>query len=451
MKKNQVFTATIEDFRLPNRGIATVEDKRVVVHNGLPGQRVEAKVFRKRRGVIEARVTELLEPAPWEQKAQCPHFGPCGGCTWQTMPYEMQLELKGKQVQRLLANAGISEFQWLGISPSPTPWAYRNKMEFTFGDRERGGELTLGLHCKGRFYEILTTDNCQIVDSDFTLALTTVLEYCRREQIPFFHRSSHQGVLRHLVVRKGIKTGQLLLNLVTTSQGELDLEPLVRQLRERNFTGQLVGVLHTINDSKGDVVQSDETRILWGQDHFTEEILGLKFRISPFSFFQTNSLGAEVLYSTVREFAGDTTDKVIFDLYCGTGTIAQVMAPQAKQVFGIELVEEAVEAARTNTALNGLDNCQFIAGDVTEQLDNLAEQPDVIILDPPRSGVNPKAIAKVAQYQAPQILYVSCQPKSLARDLKEFTALGYQVDKVQCVDMFPHTPHVETVCLMSRN
>ncbi len=445
MKKNQTFEALIEDTVFPNKGIAVVEGERVWIHGALKGQKVLAKVFKKRHGKVEARVIEVLHPSPTEQAAQCPHFGICGGCSLQNLPYQDQLDMKAEQVNRLLREAGISGYDFQGILPSPSEFAYRNKMEFTFGDMERGGDLTLGLHQKGRFYEVVTTDSCQITEEDFTLALTTVLNYFLQRQVPFFHKRTHIGVLRHLVVRKAAKTGELLLNLVTTSQGELDLAPLLTELRSVPFKGRLVGLLHTINDSLGDVVQSDETRIIWGQDYITEEILGLRFRISAFSFFQTNSLGAERLYSTVREFAESRNDKVIFDLYCGTGTIAQIMAPGAKKVIGIEIVEEAVAAARQNADLNQLDNCEFIAGDVLQQIDTLREQPDLVILDPPRSGVHPKAIEKLVAFQPSHIIYVSCKPTSLARDLQVFTAHGYTVDKVRCIDMFPHTPHVETV------
>ncbi|NLM13757.1 MAG: 23S rRNA (uracil(1939)-C(5))-methyltransferase RlmD [Epulopiscium sp.] len=449
-KKNEVYETMIEDVIFPNKGIAYIEDKKVIVKNAIKGQKVKVRITKKRRDKIEASIEDVLERAPIEKEAACPHFGICGGCTYQTLPYDEQLKLKQNQVKRLLNHAGIEGYEFLDIVPSPSEYSYRNKMEFSFGDVEKGGDLALGMHKKGSFYEMVTVEGCQIVDEDFTKIMMKVLEYFKERKVPFYHNRRHEGYLRHLVVRKSAKLGEILVNLVTSSQMEMDLSGLVKEILELKLEGEVKGILHTINDSLADVVQSDETRILYGQDYFMEEILGLKFKISAFSFFQTNSLGAERLYSVVRDFAGSTKDKIIFDLYCGTGTIAQIMADVSKKVIGIEIVEEAVKAAKENAKLNGLDNCEFIAGDVLTKVDELKDKPDLIILDPPRDGIHPKAIHKIINFGAPQMIYVSCKPTSLARDLKVFVENGYKVEKVQCVDMFPHTPHVECCVLMSR-
>lgn len=449
-KKNEVYETMIEDVIFPNKGIAYIEDKKVIVKNAIKGQKVKVRITKKRRDKIEASIEDILERAPIEKEAACPHFGICGGCTYQTLPYDEQLKLKQNQVKRLLNHAGIEGYEFLDIVPSPSEYSYRNKMEFSFGDVEKGGDLALGMHKKGSFYEMVTVEGCQIVDEDFTKIMMKVLEYFKERKVPFYHNRRHEGYLRHLVVRKSAKLGEILVNLVTSSQMEMDLSGLVKEILELKLEGEVKGILHTINDSLADVVQSDETRILYGQDYFMEEILGLKFKISAFSFFQTNSLGAERLYSVVRDFAGSTKDKIIFDLYCGTGTIAQIMADVSKKVIGIEIVEEAVKAAKENAKLNGLDNCEFIAGDVLTKVDELKDKPDLIILDPPRDGIHPKAIHKIINFGAPQMIYVSCKPTSLARDLKVFVENGYKVEKVQCVDMFPHTPHVETITLLYR-
>ena len=260
----------------------------------------------------------------------------------------------------------------------------------------------------------------------------------------------HEGYLRHLLVRRAQVTGEILVNLVTTSQKEVDLTGLVSELCGLSLEGRIVGILHIINDSLADVVQSDETRILYGNDYFYEELLGLKFKITPFSFFQTNSLGAEVLYSLARSYVGETKDMTIFDLYSGTGTIAQILAPVAKKVIGVEIVEEAVIVARENAALNHLDNCQFIAGDVLKVLDTIKEKPDFIVLDPPRDGIHPKALEKIIDYGVDRMVYISCKPTSLARDLEVLTARGYKVERVKCVDLFPGSVHTETVCLLGK-
>ena len=277
-----------------------------------------------------------------------------------------------------------------------------------------------------------------------------MLAYFKERNASYYHKISHEGYLRHLLVRRAENTGEILVNLVTTSQEEWDLMPLVQEVLGLPLEGKVVGFLHIINDSLADIVKSDETKVLYGQDYFYEELLGLKFKITPFSFFQTNSLGAEVLYSTAREFVGETKDRTIFDLYSGTGTIAQILAPVAKEVIGVEIVEEAVTAAKENAEANGLTNCSFLAGDVLKVIDEIEEKPDFIVLDPPREGIHPKALPKIVDlYRCEKMLYISCKPTSLARDLIEFAKYGYRVEKVCCVDMFPGTVHCETVVLLS--
>ena len=347
--------------------------------------------------------------------------------------------------------AGEADYPFLGIKGSPKEFAYRNKMEFSFGDEYKDGPLSLGLHKKGSTYDVLTACDCKIVHEDFTKILTCVLAYFKERNASYYHKISHEGYLRHLLVRRAENTGEILVNLVTTSQEEWDLMPLVQEVLGLPLEGKVVGFLHIINDSLADVVKRDETKVLYGQDYFYEELLGLKFKITPFSFFQTNSLGAEVLYSTAREFVGETKDRTIFDLYSGTGTIAQILAPVAKEVIGVEIVEEAVTAAKENAEANGLTNCSFLAGDVLKVIDEIEEKPDFIVLDPPREGIHPKALPKIVDlYRCEKMLYISCKPTSLARDLVEFAKYGYRVEKVCCVDMFPGTVHVETVVLLSQ-
>ena len=264
----------------------------------------------------------------------------------------------------------------------------------------------------------------------------------------------HEGYLRHLVIRRGVKTNQIIMSIVTTSdangEAAADYNILIDKLCKLDLECELKGVLQIINDGLADVVQSDETRVLYGEDVIYEELLGLRFKISTFSFFQTNSLGAEVLYSKAREYVGSTNDKMIFDLYSGTGTIAQILAPVAKKVVGVEIVAEAVEAAKENAELNGLNNCEFIAGDVLKVIDDIKDKPDLIVLDPPRDGIHPKALQKIIDFGVARIVYISCKPTSLARDLVILQEQGYKVEKACAVDMFPQTVHVETVALLSR-
>lgn len=450
VKRNDIFEITIEDMLFPNKGVGYIDNKKVIIKGGIIDQRLKIKITKKRKNKLEGKILEVITPSPIEIQPKCQHFKYCGGCTSQNLPYEKQLEIKAEQVKTLLNNAGIQDFQFLGIQPSPLEFRYRNKMEFSFGDKVKGGPLELGMHKRDKFYEIISTTNCQIVDEDFNVILSLILDYFRNKGISHFHKITHKGSLRHLVIRKAYKTGEILINLVSTSQLKLELNELVEKLLNLPLSGKIVGILHTINDGVADVVKSDETIVLYGQDFITEEILGLSFKITAFSFFQTNSLGAEKLYSIVKDFAGNTKDKVIFDLYCGTGTIAQIMAPVALKVTGIDIVEEAVEAAKVNAIENNLNNCEFIAGDVLEKIDKLKEQPDLIILDPPRAGIHPKAIHKIIDFYPQQFIYVSCKPTSLANDLPIFVERGYKVTKVKCIDLFPHTPHVECVVLIEK-
>ena len=277
-----------------------------------------------------------------------------------------------------------------------------------------------------------------------------MLEYFRERNVSFYRKMQHTGYLRHLLLRRGDTTGEILVNLVTTTQEEYDLQPLTEALLKLELDGKIVGILHILNDSLSDVVKSDETRILWGQDFFYEKLLGLDFKITPFSFFQPNTRGAEVLYETVRDYIGDIHDMTVFDLFSGTGTISQVLAPVAKQVVGVEIVEEAVEAAKENAARNGICNCKFIAGDVFQVLDELEEKPDVIVLDPPRDGIHPKALPKILSYGVDRIVYISCKMTSLARDLEMMQIAGYRVEKMTAVDQFCETVHCEVVALLSK-
>lgn len=491
MKKGQVYEATVERVDFPNKGIAQTGEGAVTVKNSLPGQKIRLGISKVKNGKAEGRLLEVLEKSPLETEAPCSHFGVCGGCTYLSLPYEEQLRVKEDQVKRLLdacLDGQEENWNWEGIKGSPKVCGYRNKMEFTFGDEVKDGPLTLGMHKRGSFYDVVTVEGCRIVDEDYRLILKTVLAYfasCSGGRgIRYYHRMRHEGYLRHLVVRKASHTGEILVALVTSSQnpwGEpgadesccfeedlkegLEEETLIDGFRESllelersgSLQGRFAGILHIVNDSRADVVHSDCTKVLYGQDYFYEELLGLRFKVSIFSFFQTNTYGAEVLYETAREYVGDlgsdgdgVPDKVVYDLYSGTGTIAQMMASAARRVIGVEIVEEAVQAAVRNAEENGLDNCAFIAGDVLKVLDTIEEKPDFIILDPPRDGIHPKALPKIISYGVEQIVYISCKPTSLVRDLAEFRKGGYQVRRACCVDMFPGTANVETCVLLAR-
>ncbi len=517
MKKGQVCVGIVERVDFPNKGIVKVGEDTCIVKNSLPGQKIELSVNKIRKGKAEGRLLQVLEKSPLETGEPCSHFGVCGGCTYLSLPYDEQLKVKSEQVRKLLdhvLNRQEKPYVWEGIKGSPKAYEYRNKMEFSFGDEIKDGPLSLGMHKRDSFYDVVFVDDCKIVDRDYRNILQIVLKYFSERNVTFYHRLRHEGFLRHLLVRKASKTGEILIALVTSTQSPYGSNALVKEVEnveameaafsnnkesvqgetagseeaanveqkdaknaeeiqkeiselvdgfkyvllnaESNgiFSGKIAGILHISNDSIADVVKSEGTDILYGNDYFYEELLGLKFKISAFSFFQTNSYSAEVLYSTAREYVGDLSGQradgkapVVFDLYSGTGTIAQLMAPVAGKVIGVEIVEEAVEAAKKNAQLNGLDNCEFIAGDVLKVLDDIEEKPDMIILDPPRDGIHPKALPKIgASLRATKMIYISCKPTSLARDLVALQEYGYEVRRACCVDMFPGTYHVETVC-----
>ena len=461
MKKGDILEAKVERIEFPNKGVIRVEDEKVVVKNAIPGQTVRFVINKKRHGKCEGRLLEVLAQSPLECRegeGVCPHFGTCGGCLYQSLPYAEQLKIKEQQVKELVDSV-CESYEFEGIKGSPISHGYRNKMEFSFGDEYKDGPLALGMHKRGSFYDIVTTPECKIVHPDFCQILKTTLEYFAEHQVGYYKKLQHVGYLRHLLVRRAVKTGEILVALVTSTQTGLLpegvaetelLEGWRRKLLALDLAGTYAGILHIKNDSQADVVQSDETVILHGQDYFFEELLGLKFRISPFSFFQTNSLGAEVLYETARDYVGETKNKVVFDLYSGTGTIAQIIAPVASKVVGVEIVEEAVEAARENASLNGLSNCEFIAGDVLKVIDELTDKPDLIVLDPPRDGIHPKALDKIIDFGVDHMVYISCKPTSLVRDLAVLQERGYRVEKVCAVDMFPATANCESIVLLSK-
>ncbi|MFR2705063.1 MAG: class I SAM-dependent RNA methyltransferase [Lachnospira eligens] len=494
MNKGSVYEGKVEKVDFPNKATVWVTDEdgqkeKAIVKNAIPGQTVRFCVNKKRKGHCEGRLMEVVEMSPLETNPACPHFGKCGGCTYQTVAYEEQLKIKSTQVEKLLSEVVSGEFPFEGIIGSPVTEEYRNKMEFSFGDEYKDGPLALGLHKRNSMYDIVPVTECKIIDEDYRKILTCVQDYAIEKELPFQHKLSHEGYLRHLLVRKSVKTGQILVDIVTTTQIEHDFTELVNRLTSIEYKGTLTGVLHTFNDSLADAVINEKTELLYGQDYIEEELLGLRFKITPFSFFQTNSLGAEVLYSKAREYVlsggfgnvagvddtgaasavgnsdaavtakaagnvevqGNAGSKpVIYDLYTGTGTIAQMLSPVASKVIGVEIVAEAVEAAKKNAAQNGLTNCEFIADDVLKALDNIEIKPDFIVLDPPRDGIHPKALEKIIDYGVDRMVYISCKPTSLARDLVTLQERGYKVEKCCCVDMFPNTGHVETVVLLSK-
>lgn len=415
----------------------------------------------------------------------CSNEERCGGCCYQDISYEEEIKIKEEEIKSLFASIVVGELPFEGIISSPKKAAYRNKMEFSFGDQEKDGPLCLGLHQKRSFFNILNTEDCRLPHPDMGAILYSTREFFREKGVGYFHKKRHEGYLRHLLIRRGEKTGEILVSLVHNcpdfdkargeKEGELAFteesllkawcEVLLSLEKEGKLEGRFAGILHTKNESLADAVVNQGTEILYGKEYFYEELLGLRFKITPFSFFQTNSLGAEKLYEKIREYA-DLSDKatekpLIFDLYSGTGTITQLMSKVAKEAYGVEIIEEAVESAKENAKENGIENCHFIAGDVLKVLEqstvlqasegnSILPVPDFIIVDPPRDGMHKKALDLIIRYGVDRLIYVACKPKSLARDLEPLQVAGYRVKRLCAVDMFPRTNNCEVVALLSK-
>lgn len=387
------------------------------------------------------------ENAVWEV---CPHSEFCGGCIYQGVSYADQLAEKEKQVRELLEKKSVQPDKLDAIEGCPSRYGYRNKMEYTFGDFVKDGEISLGMHRKKNFMSIVTVDCCQLVDTDFNIILRAVLDFVKTRNYPFYHKKTHKGMMRNLIIRKGVRTEELLINIVTSSEPGFDEEAFLQMLLGLDLNNRIVGILRTVNDNLADAVNCDELRTLWGRDYYMEKILGLDFKVSAFSFFQTNVEAVERLYTEALALADSFEGKTVFDLYCGTGTISQVLALKAKKVLGIELVSEAVAAARENAKANGLNNCSFIAGDVFEVLKNVEEKPDVIVVDPPRVGIQPKVLDKIIAYDVPEIVYISCNPKTMADNLKYAEYYGYDCKYLKPFDNFPMTKHIESIALLKK-
>lgn len=379
----------------------------------------------------------------------CENAEKCGGCTYQGVPYEQQLKEKEGAVRGLLSSAEFDLSILRPIEPCPDVYRYRNKMDYTFGDEVKDGPLTLGMHKKKQFLSVINADCCQIVPEDFNRLLHATLAFCQEREYTFYHRKRHEGLLRYLILRRGVRTNQLLVNIVT-SPGTFDEDEYVNCILSTGTDHTICGILHTVDDSCSDAVNPNEIKVLYGSDHYEEVVLDLNFDVGPFSFFQTNVPAAERLYQDAISLIEGIEGKTVYDLYCGTGTITQAMATKAGKVIGVEIVEEAVEAARRSAQRNGLSNCEFICGDVLKVLDEMPALPDVIVVDPPRAGIHPKAMKKICSYGVSQIVYISCNPKTLVQNLESAREEGYELAYCKPYDNFPMTNHIETVVLMIR-
>ncbi len=426
----------VESLAQGGRGVARRADGFVVfVAGGLPGDRVRARVSRSKRGYAEASAVEMLEPGANRVADTCIHDGqPCPGAPWQGLPYEHQLEQKAAQVDEALTRlGGLEGFESEPIVPAVSQWRYRNKLEYSFGDRDGGA--VLGFHRRGNWREVVDVDDCHLASEANNAARNAVRDWARSEGLPPYDSEDGHGVLRNLIVREGTRTRQVQTRLVTTP-AEFPRPPVD---------------LHTVIE--GPAGGTDGPTGVLGEEHLEEELRGLRFRISHAAFFQTNTEMAERLYGIAGEYAGLTGSERVFDLYCGIGTISLSLAAQAGEVWGIETVPEAVADAERNAKRNNVANARFEAVDARLGIRPLVEKagkPDVLVVDPPRAGLSKKVVRRVIECEAPRIVYVSCNPTTLAPNAAQLAEAGYVLRRITPVDMFPQTPHVECVALLER-
>ena len=380
----------------------------------------------------------------------CPSAERCGGCCYQGVAYTDQIKNKEGETRAFLKQNGVDPALLLGIESSPCIYRYRNKMEYTFGNEVKDGPTILGLHAKKSFISIVSTEDCRLVHQDFNVVLKATLKFALEHGYTHYNQKLHTGFLRSLILRRGVRTKELLVNIVTSSAQEFDEEGFKDMILGLPLENKVVGIMHTINDNKADALIADEVRQIWGRSWYNEEILGLKFKVGAFSFFQTNVEAAERLYKDAIGLIDGLEGKTVYDLYCGTGTMTQAMALKAKKAIGVEIVAEAVETAKTSAEINGLDNCEFICGDVAAVLSSIQEKPDVIMVDPPRAGIMPKAMQQILSYGVDQIVYVSCNPKTMAGNLHTALLSGYRIKQIKAYDNFSFTKHVEAVALLER-
>jgi len=459
VRRSEVLEIEIEKVAFGGKGIGHQDAYVIFVKDTLPGDRVKAKVVKRKTNYAEARLIGIIRPSKLRIEAPCPYFEWCGGCTWQNISYRDQLKFKRQHVLESLRHiGGIEDIEIEETLPAPEIWEYRNKMEFSFSDRrwllpselgnmEISKSYALGLHIPGTFDKILDIDTCLLQSQTANRVLQITDEYCLQNKLVPYGIRSHMGFMRFLVIRESQSTGELMVNLVTAYRDPERLKPLAALIPAQ--IPEVTSVVNNINTRKAQIALGEEEIILAGKRTIRERLGPLNFDISPNSFFQTNSKQAEALYRIVEHFAGLTGEEIVWDLYAGTGTITLFLAGSAKYVYGFELIDSAVRDAGQNARDNKIKNVRFIGGDLLKKVDRIKPQPDVIVIDPPRSGMHPAVCQKLSQSGAARIVYVSCNPGTLARDI-QLLAKRYTVRRVQPVDMFPHTYHIETVVLLEK-
>jgi 23S rRNA (uracil1939-C5)-methyltransferase len=447
--RDQELELHVDSLAYGGNGVARLNGFVVFVRRGLPGDTVRARVTKVKRSHAEAIAVEVVEPSAERVEAPCAHYPACGGCRFQDLAYDAQVQAKEEQVREALRRiGGFAEPPVEAIIPAQSEFFYRNKLEYSFTATPEGPAL--GFHRAGRWDEVLEIERCWLTTDLGNAIRSAVRAWAREERLEAYDQTEHTGYLRHLVVREGRNTGQVLVQLVTAAGERFDRDQFVEVLRR---FPEVRSIHWAVNETPAEVTNLP-TVLLWGDEAIEEELCGLRFRVRPNAFLQTNTAMAERLYELAGEFAGLTGGETVYDLYCGIGTIGLTLASGALTVWGVEVSEESVACALENAELNGITNAAFFAGETADSLAELTERagnPDVVVVDPPRAGLSNKAVRRLGRLEAPKIVYVSCNPTTLAGNVKELAASwGYGLERVQPVDMFPHTPHVESVSLLTK-
>jgi len=446
LKKGEIIELEVFDLAFGGKGVAKLNGLIVLVNNAIPGDLIKAKILKRKRSFAEADVFEIVKESDKRTKPKCSHFGFCGGCRLQNLKYDEQLGYKTKQVKDSLVHiGGFEEIRINQIIGSEKLYFYRNKMEFSF-DKNEQEELILGLHPKGRYDQVFDLQECFLQSELSNQIVNWIREFFRQKRLPTYDLKKHVGFLRYLAIKEAKNRSEVMVNLITNKGDFHDQDEFSKGLVDE--FPQIKSVIRNINSRFANIAVGQEEVLLAGKDYITENIGDFLFDLSANSFFQTNSFQVEKLYSVVKDFADLKAEESVLDLYCGIGTISIFLSPQAKKVIGVESLAQSVEDAQRNAHKNKISNCEFICGEskrILSELITRGEKFDVVVVDPPRAGLHPDVVAYLSDIKIEKLIYVSCNPATLARDLKLFCEKGYKIDQVQPVDMFPHTPHIETV------
>jgi len=455
VKTGEVIEIKIEKLDATGKGVAKPDGFVIFVQGAIPGQKLKVKIIKRKKNYAEASIVEVIEKSPIEKEPLCSVFPQCGGCSWQTVPYEEQVKIKESLVKEMLTHIGGLDITIKPIIASPVNIFYRNKMEFSFGSNEQN-EAVLGMHERGYFSKIVEIKDCILQSVESNKLVGFFSTFARKSGLPVYNNKIHSGFMRHLIIREGKNTNERMVNFVTTSH----ILPTWQNdfLNEFNIflKKENIGVnslLHTINDKVSDIAFGDKIKVLYGKEYINEKIGDLLFKISPYSFFQTNSAAAFLLYKKIEELAACDKATSVLDLYCGTGGIGLFLAKNAKIVMGVDSFAGSIHDARENAKLNNIFNAEFFAADTKKFIQDLASRKfyaDIIIVDPPREGLNSKVIQILSILNPKKIIYVSCNPATMSRDLSSLSSFEFQTSEIQPLDLFPHTPHIECVASLVR-